>query len=118
MINYILMGAYVLSTASGLVLLKLGTTTGLPISFIENSIKFNLNPFAISGLFLYGLSFLLYIYLLSKFDLGFVIPLTTALVYVLIFIASFIIFKESFTMLKIIAIALILSGVVILNLNK
>lgn len=118
MINYILMGAYVLSTASGLVLLKLGTTTGLPISLVENSIKFNLNPFAVSGLFLYGLSFLLYIYLLSKFDLGFVIPLTTALVYVLIFIASFMIFKESFTMLKIIAIALILSGVVILNLNK
>jgi len=118
MLNYILIGAYVCSTAFGLVLLKLGTTTGLPISFVENSIKFNFNLLSFSGFFLYGVSFLLYIYLLSKFNLGFVIPLTTALVYVLIFIASFVIFKESFSAIKIFAITLILSGVVILNLNK
>lgn len=116
--NYILLFVYVITTALGLVFIKLGTTSGLPIAIVENSIKLNLNLQSVAGLILYGLSFLLYIYLLSKFDLGFVIPLTTALVYILIFIASFIIFKESFTAMKIAAIVLIMAGVVMLNINK
>lgn len=109
---------YVLSTSSGLVLLKLGTVSGLQISFINNSLKFNLNPTAVAGILLYGISFLLYIYLISKFDLGFIIPLTIGIVYVLIFIASFVIFHEVFTVTKIIAITLIIGGLILLNLNK
>ena len=57
-------------------------------------------------------------YLISKFDLGYIIPLTTALVYVLIFFASFVIFKEAFTALKIVGIVLIVIGVLLLNLKK
>ncbi|MEI7539408.1 MAG: multidrug transporter [Candidatus Saccharibacteria bacterium] len=110
--------AYVLSTSFGLILIKLGTTSGLPISIIANHIKFNINPSIIAGIILYGVSFLLYIYLISKFDLGYIIPLTTALVYALIFIASFVVFKEAFTALKIAAISLIIFGVILLNLNK
>lgn len=114
----ILLIAYILSTSSGLILLKLGTTDGLPIAFVENAVKFNLNFYSILGIILYGFSFLLYIYLISKFDLGFIIPITTALVYILIFAASFIIFKEAFTMMKIAAISLIIFGVILLNFNK
>lgn len=110
--------AYVISTSSGLILLKLGTTTGLPIAFVENAIKFNLNLYSVLGIILYGCSFLLYIYLISKFDLGFIIPITTALVYILIFAASFVIFKEAFTVMKIAAISLIIFGVILLNFNK
>lgn len=110
--------AYILSTSSGLILLKLGTTTGLPIGFVENSIKFNLNLFSVIGLLLYGLSFFLYIYLISKFDLGFIIPLAAGFVYILIFTASFFIFHEAFTIIKIAAISLIIIGVILLNFNK
>lgn len=116
--SIIILIAYVLSTSSGLILLKFGTTSGMPISFVENAIKFNFNLYSIIGIFLYGLSFLLYIYLISKFDLGFIIPITTALVYILIFAASFLIFHEVFTVLKIIAISLIIFGVILLNFNK
>jgi len=114
----ILFIAYILSTSSGLILLKLGTTNGLPISFVENAIKFNFNLYSLLGIFLYGCSFLLYIYLISKFDLGFIIQITTALVYILIFTASFFIFKEAFTVIKIAAISLIIFGVILLNLQK
>lgn len=110
--------AYVISTASGLVLLKLGTTSSLPVSFTENSLKFNLNFYSLSGIALYGLSFFLYIYLISKFDLGFIIPITTAIVYILIFVASFLVFHETFTLIKIAAISLIILGVILLNFNK
>lgn len=116
--NTILILAYILSTSLGLILLKLGTSTGLPISIVENSFKFNLNIYSVIGILLYGLSFFLYIYLISKFDLGFIIPVTIALVYIIIFVASFIIFKEAFTALKIVGICLIFGGVILLNLHK
>lgn len=108
---------YVFSTSFGLVLLKLGSANGLPISFVENSLKFNFNLYSIFGIFLYIISFIIYIYLISKFDLGFIIPVTTALVYILIFAASFFIFKEMFTIIKITAISLIIFGVILLNLK-
>lgn len=114
----ILIAAYVLATSLGLIFIKLGSANGAPFSIIENSLKFNLNLPVISGMFLYGISFVLYIYLISKFDLGFIIPLTTALVYSLIFLASFIIFHETFTLIKIAAISLIIFGVILLNLNR
>lgn len=116
--SIILTIAYVISTSLGLVFIKLGTDTGLPISFVENSLKFNFNLYSILGVFLYGISFFLYIYLISKFELGFIIPLTTALVYTLIFIASFLIFKEVFTIMKIVAISMIIFGVILLNISK
>ena len=110
--------AYVLATSFGLILIKLGSASGAPISIIEHSIKFNLNPSIIFGIILYGLSFVLYTYLVSKYDLGFIIPITTALVYSVVFVASYFIFHETFTIIKIAAISLIIFGVILLNLNK
>jgi small multidrug resistance pump len=114
----IILPLYILATSLGLVFIKLGSADGLPIRLIHNRLQFNLNFFAVSGIFLYVFSFLLYIYLISKNDLGFIIPLTTALVYILIFIASYFIFHETFTLVKALAIALILCGVVLLNIQK
>lgn len=118
MLSNLILAAYVLTTSAGLVILKIGASSGLPVSFIGNKLQFNLNPYTIAGIILYGLSFFLYIYLISKFSLGYIIPLTTALVYILIFIASFVIFKESFTPAKIAAISLIISGLILLNVSK
>jgi len=108
----------VLSTSLGLIAIKQGTGSGLPITFSAEKLQFHLNFFNIIGIFLYGVSFLLYVYLISKFDLGYIIPLTTALVYVVIFVASYFIFKEAFTAMKIAGIVLIVSGVIFLSLGK
>lgn len=110
--------AYVAATSLGLIVLKLSTANGLPISYMNDKLIFNFNFLSILGILLYGTSFLIYFYLISKFDLGYIIPLTTALVYVVIFLASFIIFKESFTSLKILGIGLILVGLFFLNSSK
>lgn len=111
----ILIAAFVLVTSSALVLLKLGSKDGAPIQFLEGKISFNLTPLIIFGVLLYGVSFVLYTYLLSKYDLGYIIPLTSALVYSLVFIASFFIFHEAFTAFKIAGIVLILIGLGLLN---
>ena len=108
---------FVLVTSSALVLLKLGSKNNAFIEIISNKPSFNFSPLVISGIFLYGISFVLYTYLISKFDLGYIIPLTTALVYILIFIASFIIFKEQFSTVKILGIIFILVGLTFLNLK-
>lgn len=114
----LIIAAYAISTSLALVLLKLGSQSGAIVSVVNSKIDFNLSMLNIGGVFFYGLSFIVYTYLISKYDLGYIIPLATALVYVLIFIASFIIFKESFTLIKIAAIALILIGIVLLNVDK
>jgi drug/metabolite transporter (DMT)-like permease len=101
-----------------LIIMKLGSKDGGLVNVVEGRTQINMNPYLILGVFLYGTSFILYTYLLSKYDLGYIIPLTTALVYSVIFIASFIIFKESFTLIKVLGITLILVGLALLNLKK
>lgn len=110
--------AYAVVTSLALVFLKLGSATGAPISFADNRLHLNLGFYVVGGIFLYGLSFLIYTYLVAKYDLGYIIPVATALVYVFIFVASFIIFKEAFTVIKIVGIAFILVGLALLNIHK
>lgn len=114
----LILALYVLTTSLGLIAIKLGTDTSLPISYADNKLQFNFNLYALAGILLYGLSFLLYIYLIAKNDLGYIIPLTTAFVYIVIFIASAVIFKEVFTATKIMGITLIVAGLIFLNLNR
>lgn len=114
----LVIGAYVVATAAGLVLLKLSSNGSPFLSIVDGKVLWNVGILTIVGIAVYGLSFLLYIFLISKYNLGYIIPLTTGLVYILVFFASFTVFNESFTTLKVIAIALILSGVIMLNLNS
>lgn len=109
---------FILITSSALIVLKLGTKSGAPVFFSDGKIQFNVNPVVIGGVVLYGISFLLYVYLLSKYELGYIIPLTTAFVYLIIFAASYIIFNEVFTLLKVVGIVLILGGLVFLNIGS
>ena len=117
-ISKIIIALYVIATSLGLIVLKLASKHGAPVGFTDSRLQFNINLYTVLGIFLYGLSFLLYMYLISKNDLGYIIPLTTAFVYIVIFFASFIIFKEVFTATKIAGIALIVMGLILLNLKK
>ena len=114
----IVIAVYVFTTSLALVVLKLGTSAGPPVSVVESKLLLNINSYTVAGIILYGVSFLTYMYLISKFDLGYIIPVAAALVYILIFVASFFIFKETFTAMKILGIALIVSGLIIMNLKK
>lgn len=114
----LIIALYVVITSLGLIVLKLGTNSGSPVSFTNHKLALNINPYIISGILLYGVSFVLYIYLISRYDLGYIIPLAAAFVYILIFVASYFVFHEVFTPLKIMAIAFIVLGLVLLNSGK
>lgn len=113
--NKLIIAAYVVATAGGLVLLKLGTSGAGFLSIVDGKFTWNISLLTALGIATYGISFLLYIILISKFELGYIVPLTTALVYILVFSASYFIFKEHFTAVKIIAIVMIMGGAILLN---
>lgn len=114
----IIIALYVLATSFALIFLKLGSGSGAPFSFVNSKLHLNLGWYSSAGFVLYGISFLLYTYLISKYDLGYILPLVTAFVYIGIFIASYFIFNEVFTATKIFGIALIFTGLVFLNLKQ
>ena len=114
----VILALYVATTSLALIILKLGTSTGPPLSILEGKPHLNINLYTGTGIFLFGISFLTYTYLISRFDLGYIIPLTAAFVYIIVFTASYFIFKETFTATKIVGIALIVGGLIFLNLNK
>lgn len=111
----LILALYVLATSLGLILLKLGTVDGAPLKFSEGALQFNFRAASIAGIGLYGISFLLYISLISQYNLGYIVPLTTAFVYVVVFVASVVIFKETFTIAQIMGIVFILCGLFLLN---
>jgi len=117
MANLILL-IYAILSSLGLIFIKIGSENGAPISILDGKPHFNLGFYVIAGIVLYGLSFIVYTYLVSKNDLGYIIPVSTALVYIFIFAASFFIFKEVFTALKIVGVLLILGGVILMNIGK
>ena len=111
----IILAAYAISTSLALVLLKLGSESGAIVNVVNSKLDFNLSLLNLGGVFFYGLSFIVYTYLIAKYNLGYIVPLATGLVYILVFTASYFIFKENFTVLKVVAIAMIIGGVVLLN---
>lgn len=66
------------------------------------------------GAICYILSFLTWMFLLSKKELSLIYPLTVSIVYVAIMISSVLLFQEQFTLSKIIAVVLIGLGIVLL----
>lgn len=116
--NKIFLTLYVLTTVSALVVLKLGTQSGLPIAYVDHRLQYNINHYVVIGIMLYGLSFITYVYLVSKNDLGYIIPIAAAFVYLLMFTASAVVFKEVFTIYKIIGIGFIVIGLFFLNINR
>jgi len=118
MILYIIL--YLVLTVSGLVLLKSGLAQtqllGL-IDLIKNLLNFKfllVHWKFVLGILCYGLSFITWMFLLSKKDLSNIYPLTVGIVYALIMAASVVFFHEQFTLYKIIGVILIGLGILFL----
>lgn len=118
MINAILMIVYIVAAVAGSTLIKYGSTAAAKTLFIIPGANMGISFFSIVGILAYGISFLLYIVLLTRFELSFISPLLIASVYVLLMLTALFIFKESFTLLKIIGCTLILIGIILILMKK
>ena len=76
------------------------------------------NPFILSGLILYAVSFFLYVFILSKLRLNIVYPVATGTILVLITLISYTFFKETLTLIQGIGIVAILIGTILVLLPK
>ena len=115
--RYLILCVYILCSVSGLVLFKLGSTDKLGVAFTGTGFSLQISWLAVLGLALYICSFLLYMGLVAKNDLSYLMPVVTGAVYILTLISSVVVFKETVGAQQLIASALILAGVVLMNLK-
>lgn len=106
---------YVILTSAGLILFKLGSEN-LAIGIKNASLFFNLSFTSLIGLLCYLASFILWMYILSKNEVSFILPLGVAVTNVVILLASHFILGEQVSTNAILGIALIIIGVVVMKL--
>lgn len=109
---------YLLLSASGLVFFKMGAETGFKVSIANGVFSFRVGGLSFLGIICYGCSFILYLGLVSKYNLSYLVPVTTGIMYVIILIASYVFFQEQITITHIIGCILVLAGVTLINIKK
>ena len=113
-----LVALYLILTVSGLILYKYGANKDFTFSIAKGNLNLKLNIISIIGLLCYMCSFLLYMLILPKFNISFIMPLTSAVTYISTFVLSIMILKETVTANGIIGAIVILVGIVIMNMRS
>ena len=107
---------YVVLASSGLILFKLGATNSVSVKILNFSINFSWK--ILIGIMCYGCSFLLWLYIVSKMNLTFAMPLSVALVNTLVVLESCLIIKEKITLTQGIGILVVIVGVCIMTYGR
>jgi len=114
MINILFMVLYVCLTVSGLILFKLGSNS-LQIGVIaKGTINMQINFVSLIGIGCYLCSFIIYLFLISKNALSFLMPVMTGIVYISVLIASIFILKEKISLISLVGSLFILIGVILM----
>lgn len=107
--QYVLLIGSIILGAFAQILLKLGTTKTTSMEVI----KLLGNFYILGGLFLYGLSAVMWIFCLSKIQLSFAYPMVS-LGYVIVFGLSYWIFGETISVLRVAGLITIVLGVLMI----
>lgn len=107
--------AYIFFTISGLILMKLGGGQ-MNIAFKDGVFNMSLGIKLIFAFIMYGTSFLLWTGIVAKNDLGYIVPLTSAITNIITVIIGILIFSESINIYKIFGIVLATVGVILMNI--
>ena len=108
---------YLILTVGGLILMKSGSeSTSLAIQ--NGTFNFSMQLKVMLGFLFYVGSFLIYtFYIIKRFDLSYIYPIITGITQILVVIAGIIIFKEKISAFGIGGFALIIIGVILLNIK-
>ena len=108
---------YLICSTFGLIMIKIGTSnTSFNISSIY--LGMNLSWKLLIGFLSYIISFVLWTIVISKYNLSFIYPLVTAILFILVMISSAIFLKENVTISQIIGVFVIIIGVFITTIRK
>ena len=78
-------------------------------------VNLRITPLSLVGYLCYGISFLMYTVIITKFDLGYISPILTGISNIGVLVIAFFVFKEHFTVASAIGAVLIIAGVMIMN---
>ena len=113
--QFLLCAVYVVFTISGVTFMKLGSMAENLKGFIVPTVNLRLTGLSLVGYMCYGISFLLYTVIISKFELGYISPTESGVVQIVTLIVAFFVFKEQFSLNAGIGAAMIIAGVIIMN---
>jgi len=108
---------YIILTVSGLILFKLGANSSQIGVVAKGILSIQISFTSLIGLFCYLGSFLIYLSLISKNTLTFLVPVMTGIVYISVLTASVLILKEKLTLFSVAGSLLILFGVILMVLK-
>jgi len=111
---YLLFFIYVLLSAGGLVLFKLGSHD-LVFSLAKGIFNISFNWYLICGIISYLFSFLLWLYIVTQMKLSLAMPLSLALVNIAVLLGAIFIVGESVTTLQWVGVLVIIIGLIIMN---
>ena len=109
---------YVCLSATGLTLIKLGLGKDSTLLLNKGGFSLNLSWILVLGACLYVVSFLTSMVVMKGMNLSVFYPLSAGLIYIAVCILSFLLLKEKITTMQLIGMAVILAGIVIMNLRK
>ena len=109
---------YLVFTVSGLIFMKKGGNAG-KIAINAGDLEFSINWISALGFICYIISFLLFTRIIMMFEnVSFISPICNGIAQACIVISSIIFLKEKFSGATIGGAALIIAGVIIMNLKK
>ena len=111
---FVLIGLYVCLNAVGQLLIKMGTQEIGEVRSITALINVKL----LSGILLFGLSFLTWIYILFKASLSYAFPFAVGLGYVAVLLLAIVVLKESTSATQMAGMALVGTGVVLMSIQS
>jgi len=97
--------------------MKTYTNIDLKSNIIQTLISISLNPYIIFGFISYGISIILWLWVLSKVDVSLAYPFQ-ALGYIIVTILAWLIFQENINLTRIIALIFITLGLIILAFSS
>jgi drug/metabolite transporter (DMT)-like permease len=118
LIKFLLILVNTLTLVSGQFLWKFGLESNKnPFQSFYSLISLFLSPYVLSGLFLYGLATILWLFILTRVPLSVAYPIQS-LAYILAIVGAYFVFGESITLYKVLGCIFIMIGVSFIGLTS
>ncbi|MDP3954678.1 MAG: hypothetical protein Q8Q06_04710 [bacterium] len=119
MFNYIILFIAIVFAVSGQILLKRGSmVVSEVLKSPKDIVSFGLSMLKsaniMGGLVLFGIAFVMWVWILSKMQLHVVYPVSTALQIALLSLGSWLLLKEALSIVQVVGIGIIILGIFLL----
>lgn len=115
-----LLCAFMITTGQVLWKIAIDRNGGLvnsKLSIIDNISLLLFSPYMISGIVIYGIATIFWMYLLGRYEYSYIYPMM-AITYIISFLYAMILFKETIGLEKIVGVVLIITGIIFISTTK